>query len=61
MEVRSVPVCTKNRPVRQLKEALLTQDDLYGGDLYGDPGGDYDGGFGDMDDSYLPGTSGQVL
>ncbi|GFR51413.1 hypothetical protein Agub_g13701, partial [Astrephomene gubernaculifera] len=39
------------------------EDDLYGGDLYGDAGGDYDGGFGDDDQNadYLPGTSGQVL
>ncbi|GIM05202.1 hypothetical protein Vretimale_9641, partial [Volvox reticuliferus] len=37
------------------------EDDLYDGDLYGDSGGDYDGGFGDVDDSYLPGSSGQGL
>ncbi|KXZ53674.1 hypothetical protein GPECTOR_6g591 [Gonium pectorale] len=37
------------------------EDDLYGGDLYGDAGGDYDGGFGDGEQNadYLPGTSGQ--
>ncbi|GLC53434.1 hypothetical protein PLESTB_000744700 [Pleodorina starrii] len=37
------------------------EDDLYGGDLYGDPGGDYDGGFGDVDEGYLPGASAQGL
>ncbi|PNH05275.1 FKBP12-interacting protein, partial [Tetrabaena socialis] len=39
------------------------EDDLYGGDLYGDAGAEYEGGFGDEEQNadYLPGTFGQGL